>query len=96
MTARVISGVVALACTPICGLSGMVVVLEMVDKVNDKLPKKEQFDPMGWYLSKRYRLNREYRRLYPDGRLLSKVRTLEALMIACFLLAAWGFGIFAK
>lgn len=96
MTARVISGVVALACVPTCGLSAMVALLEMVDKVNDKLPKEEQFDALGWYLAKRYRLNREYRRLYPDGRLLSKARTLEALMIACLLIAGWGFGIFAR
>lgn len=69
---------------------------EMMDKVNENLPNEEQFDALGWYLSKYQRLRREYRRLYPNGRLLIKVRVLTALMFACFLICAWGFGLFAK
>ena len=70
--------------------------MEMVDKVNDLLPKGEQFAPLGWYYSKNRRLKREYKRLYPDGRLLLKVRVLTALMFACLLICAWGFGFFAR
>ncbi len=42
----------------------------MVDKVNEKLPEAEKFGQLGWYLAKRLRLNREYKRFYPGGQLL--------------------------
>ena len=89
-------GIVALACVSICGLVGSLTSMEMVDKVNDLLPKGEQFAPLGWYYSKNRRLKREYKRLYPDGRLLLKVQVLTALMFACLLICAWGFGFFAR
>jgi hypothetical protein len=68
----------------------------MVDQVNDRLPKKEQFDPLGWYLSKYQRLQREYKRLYPEGLLLLQYRVACALGIVCLFICAWGFGFFAK
>jgi len=92
MATRVIVGIVALACVSICGMISTFVNFEMVDKVNDKLPKEEQFAVLGWYFAKNQRLHREYRRLYPDGRLLFKVRMLLVLGIACLLISAWGFG----
>ena len=64
--------------------------------MNDKLPEAEKFDHLGWYFSKRLRLNRKYRMLYPDGRLLMKVKILMVLMFACLVVAAWGFRIFSK
>jgi hypothetical protein len=96
MTARIVISIVALACVPICGMIGTFRHFEMMDKVNDRLPKEEQFDPSWWYLSKTQRLRREYKRLYPDGRLLLHVRIATALMIMCVVFGAWGFGFFAK
>jgi hypothetical protein len=89
-------GIVALACVSICGVVGSLVSFEMIDKVNEKLPKEEQFASLGWYYSKSRRFNREYKRLYPDGPLLSKMRALTALMFACLLVSAWGFGFFTR
>jgi hypothetical protein len=100
MTTRVIVGtivgIVALAGVSICGLLGSLVSFEMVDKVNDRLPKDQQFAELGWYFSKYQRFNREYKRLYPGRRLLVKRRRLAALMFACLLVAAWGFGFFIR
>jgi hypothetical protein len=96
MSPRIIVGIVAVACVSICGLLSTFVLFEMVDQVNDKLPEAEKFDHLGWYLSKRLRLNRKYRMLYPDGQLLMKVRILMVLMFACVVVAAWGFGFFSK
>jgi hypothetical protein len=80
-----------------CGTASAIIATfagyEMMDKVNDKLPKADQFDPLGWYPSKTLRLRREYRRLYPDGRILKKLHALTALMFTCFLISAWGFGV---
>jgi hypothetical protein len=91
-----IVGIVALAGVSICGLVGSLASFEMVDKVNDMLPKEQRFAALGWYFSKYQRLNREYKRLYPDGRLLLKVRVLTALMFACLLICALSFGFFAR
>ena len=89
MATRVIVGIVALACISICGLLATLANFEMVDKVNDKLPESEQFALAGWYWSKRQRLHREYKRLYPEGRLLLKVRALTAMMFAHIRLGFW-------
>jgi hypothetical protein len=96
MATRVIVGVVALVCFSICGMLSTFTRYEMMDKVNEKLPKEEQFGALWWYTSKYQRLNLEYKRLYSDAGLLLKVRVLTALMFACLLVCAWGFGIFAK
>jgi hypothetical protein len=96
MATRVIVGVVALACGSICGMISTFTLYEMMDKVNEKLPKDEQFAALWWYASKYQRLRRAYKTLYPDGRLLVKLRMLAALMFSCFLICFWGFGFFAK
>jgi hypothetical protein len=96
MTTRVIAGIVALACVSVCGLVSTIVTWQMLDEVNEKLPKEEQFAALWWYASKRLRLHREYKRLYPNGRLLLKLHVLGALMIVCLFVFAWGFGFFAR
>ena len=95
MTTRVVIGIVALVCVSVCGLVATLTNLEIVDSVNDKLPQPEQFEALGWYLSKYQRLHREYKRLYPDGRLRLKVRVVTMLMFAFLLISAWCFGFFA-
>lgn len=66
----------------------------MVDEVNEKLPKENQFDLLGWYLPKTLRLHREYKRLYPTGQLSRKYRTLGALMFISMLISAGCLGFF--
>jgi hypothetical protein len=88
--------IVALACVSACGIIATIANFEMVEKVNDKLPKEEQFGALGWYLSKTLRLHLEYRRLYPDGRLVLKVRALLVLIIVCLFICAWGLGFLAN
>jgi hypothetical protein len=95
MTAHAIVGVVALACVAVCGMIVAFAAFEMMDKVNDRLPREQQFDPLGWYLPKYQRLQIEYRRLYPNGRLVAKTRVAMALGFASLLVAAWGLGFFA-
>ena len=96
MTTSLIVAIVALACTSICGLIATFTGFEMVDRVNEKLPEENQFETLGWYFSKTQRLHREYRRIYPEGRLLLKVRVLAALMFGCLLVCVWGLGLFVK
>jgi hypothetical protein len=96
MTAtRLIIGVFALACVPVCGIASNLVSFEMVEKVNERLPKDQQFAALWWHWPKNQRLWREYRMLYPDGTLLRRLLTLGASMFACILTCAWAFGFFA-
>jgi hypothetical protein len=96
MKAHVIVAIIALASVSICGLMSTFVNYEMMDAVNENLTKEEQFGPLGWYLSKHQRLRREYQRLYPDGRLVLKVRLLMALMIVSLLICAWSIVFFGN
>jgi hypothetical protein len=91
-----IVGTIALLCGMACGMVATFTIFEMVSQVNDKLPKGEQFFPLGWYLSKYRRHHGEYKRLFPDGRLLFRVRMLIALMFICLLVCAWGWGFFTR
>jgi len=79
-----------------CGMLSALTSLQMVDKVNEKLPKEDQFAALGWYWLKTRRLHRDYNRLYPSGHLSRNVRVLARLMLACLLITAWGFGFFGK
>jgi hypothetical protein len=95
MSGQVTIGIIALVSVSACGLISTLANFLMVEKVNEKLPKEEQIGALGWYFSKTLRLHREYRRLYPDGHLVSMVRLLIALMIVCLLICGWGFGFLA-
>lgn len=87
MTFGLVGGAIALAGVAVCGFICTLSQQEMVDKVNDKLSTEERFDSLGWYSSKTQRLHREYSRLYPEGRLITKTRRLFAAMIGWLLLA---------
>src|ERR1700733_6984062 len=85
-----------MVCGTACAIIGNFASYEMMDKVNDKLPKADQFDPLGWHPTKTLRLHREYRRLYPEGRLPRKLHVLTALLFSCWLISVWSFGFFEK
>jgi hypothetical protein len=67
----------------------------MVEQVNQKLSKEQQFLPVGWYLSKTLRLHREYRNHYPDGSLLLNKRVAIALMFICLFICGWALSLFS-
>jgi hypothetical protein len=94
MVVHVIVGIVAIVCAATCGITRTFVSFKIIDSVNERLPEESQFDPLGWYYTKTQRLHREYKRLYPSGDLLLKLRLLTAIMFACMLICAWGFGFF--
>ena len=96
MTLRITVGIIALACVLVCGMLSSFALFEMMDKVNEKLSRQERFAPAWWYAEKYSRLFREYKRLYPEGRLQTRFHVLTALMFACLLVSAWGLGIFRK
>ena len=94
MTLRLAFAFGLLLCVGAFGLASTINQLAIVDAVNARLPLREQFDPFWWGPSKSLKLQWEYRRLYPDGRLLRRQGVLVAAMFVCILLAALflGFG----
>ena len=87
MSARFIIAMVAVMCGSLCAIASSFAIFEMVDKVNEQLPKEQQFGWLGWYWFKYQRLKHEYKRLYPYGSLLRRVRTLKVLWFTCLLIA---------
>lgn len=94
MSPRLVVGIVALASGSICGLIATLASFEMVEQVNTRLPTEVQFSPLGWYLPKTFRLHREYRRLFPEGKLLLRVRFLMSIAFGCLMISAWAIGLF--
>lgn len=76
-------------------MAAAVTGFEIVDAVNAKLPESERFEPLGWYPAKTLRLHREYRRLYPLGRLLRRQGITAAIMLGCLVIVGGllGFGV---
>jgi hypothetical protein len=96
MAIRMIVGIVGLVGVSICGLIATFLNFELVDKVNEKLPKEKSFDRLIWHPVKYERLSSEYKRLYPDGPLPSKIRIVTGIMLACLAFCVWGFHVFSK
>lgn len=96
MSTRLLIGIAAIAGVSVCGLISVHVNFKMMDQVNGRLPEDAQFSPLGWYVSKTLRLHREYRRLFPGGPLLLRVRLLTALMFGSLIVCAWALGFFGR
>jgi hypothetical protein len=88
MTLRLAFTLVLLLCVGACGLASTINGFAIVEAVNAKLPEREQFDSLWWGPSKTSRLRREYRRLYPEGKLLRRQSVLGGAMFVCVFLGA--------
>lgn len=66
----------------ICGVWSALIQWEIMEKVNSRLPESEQFEPLWWGPFKRARLDKEYRRLFPDGRDLKRIYRLYVIAVA--------------
>lgn len=89
MHLRLIFGLIALVGVSTCGLISTIVFYEMVDKVNQKLPKADHFSLLWWYLPKALSLCSHYKKLYPDGTLSRRFYFLCFLSFASLLVSAW-------
>ena len=87
MTLRLAFTLMLGLCVGAFGLVSTINQFAIVEAVNAKLPADEQFNPLWWGPSKSSRLRREYRRLYPEGKLLRRQNVLAAGMFVCTLLA---------
>lgn len=79
MTLRLTLGFVFIACVSGFGLAASLTHLAIVEAVNAKLPTTEQFRTIGWGPVNSLKLNKEYRRFYPEGKLLKREGILLAI-----------------
>jgi len=93
MTWRIAIAFALLLCSGGFGLAATINNGAIVDAVNAKLPSDAQVDPLGLSFTKTQRLHREYRRLYPEGRLLWREGALGGLGFFCVLVAALFMGL---
>jgi hypothetical protein len=72
------------------------VTFAMMGEINRKLPEKDQISYLWGYPAKYRRINAEYRRLYPTGRLLfyGSVLTYTGFALLAALALGWRFGVF--
>src|SRR5580765_4911923 len=96
MSAHFAIGIMVFACGMVIAMIASLTVFKMVDQVNEKLPGEQKFSHLWWYWSKQKRLFGEYRRHYPDGRLIRRYRILVALLGGCFLVTVWSLGFFSR
>lgn len=94
MTARSILGSMAYACAVACALLSGFLACSATNKVNRRLPPKERFGYFWWDFTKHARLRREYRRLYPEGKLLRNSSMLSIAFFLLMLIAAWAHSLF--
>jgi hypothetical protein len=93
MTARLVVAFVLLLCVGGFGLASTINQFAIVDAVNAKLPVSDQFDAIGWWPPKTLSLHTQYRRLYPNGRLLRRQGIFATAMYFCIMVAAMLIGL---
>jgi hypothetical protein len=85
MAARGIISNVAFVASVLSVFVGALVRLAMIQKVNARLPKEQQFSNFRRSAQSELRLRGEYRRFYPEGKMHIVVGALVAVAIACAL-----------
>src|SRR5713101_2769826 len=80
------TGFVCMATVVVCIFWSDNIHSKILEKVNVRLPEAERFKSAWWGPSKRDRLNREYRRLFPDGNDLKQLHRLTVIMLSALAL----------
>jgi hypothetical protein len=94
MTMRLVAALVLLLAGVGSAIAATSVSWKMVEQVNSRLPDNERFDSVWWAFPKYLRLFRQYRRLYPSGRLVSHFWYLQTAMLVSLVGVAWLVGFF--
>lgn len=88
--ASIVLAALAVSCAV---LSGFVTTQE-IGEINRKLPDDQRISYWWMYAEKFARIKKEYRRLYPDGRLHTLANAFEVATFVFFLLALLAAGFF--
>jgi hypothetical protein len=75
-----LTGIVFLSLAVSCGIVSALLAYQQIGEVNRKLHDDEQIPYLFMYPGKMQRINAEYRRLYPDGRVDFWCKAFEVAM----------------
>lgn len=85
MTLRFVA-VIALFCVNVTlAITCSFLLFAMVGRVNERLSNENKFEYLGWHFGKLADLLREYKRLYPEGRLGLYFKTLLTTAFILFI-----------
>lgn len=90
---RLIAGIVSLSIVAAAGVSSSILVTKMIDEINRQKPAHEAVSYVGSTFAKNRRIFREYRRLYPQGKLITYAWTAIAAFAIGLVSAAICIGI---
>ena len=96
VTTQIVFQILLISPALTCLISAAFVTSATIGELNRKLPKSDQISYLWGYHAKYRRINEEYRRLYPDGRLLlyNRALTFSGLGLILVWVLGWRFGIF--
>jgi hypothetical protein len=77
-----------------CMIASGYVLSAMIGEINRRLPDDERTSYLFGHFGKYAKISAEYRRLYPQGRLLQLYRAFLFLGIALLIAFAWRIGMF--
>jgi hypothetical protein len=96
MSARLVVGLVASLLVAVSCIASSLIMSEILERVNRRLPEDSHISPLGWYLTKTLYVLREYRRYYPYGNLVRALWLTAGLAFSSLLLCAWAVGFFSR
>jgi hypothetical protein len=73
----------------VLGIAGTIVLLQIFERVNQRLPEREQIEFFGRWPGKVWRVRKLYREYYPDSRLAQWEIGLEISMGLWAVVALW-------
>ena len=79
-----------------CAFLSMFLSWQEIAEVNRKLPADQQISPCWMHVDKFWRIKREYKRLYPNGKLHLLSSMLEISAVVFFVLALMSVGFFSS
>jgi hypothetical protein len=96
MTVQLIVQIALFLSALTCLISAGFVTSAMIGEVNRRLPEKDQISYLWGHYSKYRKINLEYRRLYPAGRLIfyNRLLTFAGFGFVLALVLGWRFGLF--
>ena len=73
----------------VLGIAGTIVLFQIFERVNQRLPEREQIEFFGRWPGKVWRVRKLYREYYPDSRLAHWEIGLEVSMGLWAVVAVW-------
>jgi len=91
---RILFAFILLIVSSTFGVWSSLVHIEMVDKLNERLPADQRFDVFWWGPFKHQRFREEYERQFPDDPLKRRLWLFAVMMFASFIAIALDLGPF--